>query len=213
MKSKKNLIISIVLILISIIYTILVKNIDVRAIGPNESLVGFGALNSVVHNAIGVNMSFYKITELLGLIPICMVLIYGLIGFMQLIKRKSLLKIDKEIIALGVLYVVVALIYVFFEKVIINYRPTLIDGVLEASYPSSHTLLAICVCASSLMVNKYIFKENKYIKIWNVISILLIILIVGGRIISGVHWASDIIGSMLISSALLMSFYTYLNKN
>ena len=208
MKNKKNILICVLLVLLSIIYTILVKYVDTSIIGPNGSVVGFSSLNSFVFNLTGNNMTLYKITEILGIIPILIALMYAVIGLIQVIDRKSL-KVDKELIALGILYVVVILIYVFFEKCIINYRPVIIDGVLEASYPSSHTLLSICICGSSLLINKYLFNNEKIYKYINIISIISMVLIVLGRLLSGVHWASDIIGSIIISITLLKILETY----
>lgn len=208
MKNKKNILICILLVLISIIYTILVKYVDTSIIGPNGSVVGFSSLNSFVFNLTGNNMTLYKITEVLGFIPILIALMYAVIGLIQVIDRKSL-KVDKELIALGILYVVVILIYVFFEKCIINYRPVLIDGILEASYPSSHTLLSVCICGSVLLINKYLFNNKKIYRYINIVSIISMILIVLGRLLSGVHWASDIIGSIIISITLLKILETY----
>lgn len=208
MKNKKNILICVLLVLISIIYTLLVKYVDTSTIGPNGSVVGFSSLNSFVFNLTGNNMTLYKITEILGIIPILIALMYAVIGLIQVIDRKSL-KVDKELIALGILYIIVILIYVFFEKCIINYRPVLIDGILEASYPSSHTLLSICICGSSLLINKYLFNNKKIYKYINIVSIISMVLIVLGRLLSGVHWASDIIGSIIISITLLKILETY----
>lgn len=208
---KKNIIISIVLIILSVLFTELVKNIDVKPIGPNESLVGFADINRLFHNLIGSNMIIYKITEFLGYIPIVMALVYVFIGLKELIERKSLLKVDREIYILALFYVLVVGVYVFFEKFIVNYRPILIDGVLEASYPSSHTLMSICLCGSSIIINKKIFK-NKFGDVENILSVILILLIVIGRIISGVHWFTDILGGIIISSALLVVFYSVISS-
>jgi len=208
---KKNIIISIVLIILSVLFTELVKNIDVKPIGPNESLVGFADINRLFHNLIGSNMIIYKITEFLGYIPIVMALVYVFIGLKELIERKSLLKVDREIYILALFYVLVVGVYVFFEKFIVNYRPILIDGVLEASYPSSHTLMSICLCGSSIIINKKIFK-NKFGDVENILSVIFILLIVIGRIISGVHWFTDILGGIIISSALLVVFYSVISS-
>ena len=103
-------------------------------------------------------------------------------------------------------------VYVFFEKVIINYRPVILDGELEASYPSSHTMLAICICMSSLLISKYYIKD-KYRKIFDNITFVLMILLVVGRIISGVHWITDIIGGILISLFLVSLYNTFIYEN
>ena len=130
---KRNIIISIILTIMAAGYTFIVKTVDVKTIGPNKSVVGLAKINDWFSNLIGSHMTLYKITEILGLAVILIVGIYGLLGLIQLIKRKSLVKVDREIILLGVLYVLMAVVYVFFEKFIINYRPVLIDGELEAS--------------------------------------------------------------------------------
>ena len=205
---RKNIIFSIILTLLAGIYTYLVRVIDRKAIGPNKSVVGFAKVNKAVSNLIGSHMTIYKITEIIGLVVIAIVLVYGIIGLVQLIKRKSLKKVDRNIWLLGGLYVLMAIVYVVFEKVIINYRPILIDGELEASYPSSHTILALCVGISSIIVSKdYI--SDKYIKLTNILTILLLLAVFVGRIVSGVHWISDIVGGVLISAMLLMWFYAF----
>ena len=209
---KRNFIISILLLISSIIFIVLLKNIDIKCDAVNNSCIGFSTINQFIFNKIGVNMTWYVITDWLGIIPILMSMVYAIIGLKQLIKRKSIRKIDKEIIILGIFYIVVILIYILFEKYIINYRPILMNGFLEASFPSSHTLMTICLCGSSIIINNRLFK-NKFTKIVNVISLFIIIITIIGRLISGVHWFTDIIGGILISSFLLMLFYSILNFN
>ena len=155
-------------------------------------------------------MIWYHITDWLGLIPIFMAIVYAFIGLIQLIKRRSIFKVDKEIILLGLYYIVVIALYVFFEKVIINYRPILMDGFLEASYPSSHTLMTLCICGSSILINKKLF-NNKITKVIDCLSIIILTITVVGRLISGVHWFTDIVGGILISSCLVMTFYSLLS--
>lgn len=203
MKEKKKIIVSLILFVVALIYTILVKNIDLAQIGPNGSIVGFSKMNSLISNYIGVNMIWYKITNFIGLISAFLVIYYVLIGIKQFIKEK---KVDDKIIILGIFYIVFAIVYLFFEKIIINYRPTLINGELEASYPSSHTLLAICICGSSIIMSKYYINSSKARKVINILTYILMFTIIVGRILSGVHWASDIIGGVLIGLFLLVTF-------
>ena len=207
---KRNFLISGILLLIAITFTILVKVVDVKQIGVNNSSIGFATLNQFIFETTGVNMIWYHITDWLGLIPVFMAIVYAFIGLIQFIKRRSIFKVDKEIILLGLYYIIVIALYVFFEKVIINYRPILMNGFLEASYPSSHTLMTICICGSNILINKKLF-NNKITKVINYLSIIIITITVVGRLISGVHWFTDIIGGILISSGLLMTFYSLLS--
>lgn len=207
---KRNFLISGILLLIAITFTILVKVVDVKQIGVNNSSIGFATLNQFIFETTGVNMIWYHITDWLGLIPVFMAIVYAFIGLIQFIKRRSIFKVDKEIILLGLYYIIVIALYVFFEKVIINYRPILMNGFLEASYPSSHTLMTICICGSSILINKKLF-NNKITKVINYLSIIIITITVVGRLISGVHWFTDIIGGILISSGLLMTFSSLLS--
>ena len=203
---KKNIILTSLLFIIFGVYTFIVKTVGVKAIGPKNSEVGLASINGWVRDVIGNNMTIYKITELLGYGLLLIVAVFGVIGLIQLIKRKSLFKVDREIISLGVLYVCMLVVYVLFEKIIINYRPILIDKVLEASYPSSHTVLSICVGTSFLMISsKYFDKYSKYL---NVLIAILLTLVLAGRIISGVHWITDIVGGLIISLALISLFKT-----
>ena len=207
---KRNFLISSILILVAIGFTILVKVVDVKQVGVYETYIGFATINQFVFKSIGVNMIWYHITDWLGLVPIFMAMTYALIGLIQLIKRKSFFRVDKEIIILGIFYIIVIALYLFFEKVIVNYRPILMDGFIEASYPSSHTLMTVCLCGSSIIVNRKLF-NNKLTKIINIISFIVIVITIIGRFISGVHWFTDIIGGILISSALLMTFNSTIN--
>ena len=211
-KVRKEFIISVLFLLIFCFYTFLVKTVDVDTIGPNSSEVGLATINEFFKDLIGKNETWYKITKYITVIPIFMVFIYAVLGFKQLIQRKSLFKVDKELFGLGIFYVVVIGLYVFFEVFIVNYRPVLMEGELEASYPSSHTLLALCLCGSSILLNR--MKYNKYpiSKIVNPILWIVMVVLVVGRLLSGVHWFSDILGGIIISTALIMFYYTYLKS-
>ena len=208
---KKNIILTSILFVLFGVYTYVVKTINVKAIGPNKSKVGLATFNGWFSKVIGSNMKIYKVTEYLGYVLLLIVVVFAVIGIVQLIKRKSLLKVDREIVALGILYVLMLAVYAAFEKIIINYRPILIDKVLEASYPSSHTVLAMCVATSFAMVaDKYFGKASKFLK---VIVLVLLTLVIAGRIISGVHWATDILGGVLISTALISVFNMIIDVN
>ena len=207
MKNKKRYLIGgFAFFLMFIIFTTIIKFIDVKNIGPHNTSVGLATINNFFVNKIGFNNKIYKITEILGIIPIIIVLIYAIIGLYSLIEEKSFKKVNKNLYYLAIFYIIVLGIYFLFEKVIINFRPVVIEGILESSYPSSHTILAICICGSSIILNNAIFKNNKIAKLENIISFIIIIMLPLLRFISGVHWFTDIIGGILLSLSLLLFF-------
>ena len=198
------------------LWTIAISLIDVQAIGPQGSTVGFATLNGCVHDFTGVNMSLYVITDWLGLVPIGVAFGFAVLGLVQWIKRKSLLKVDRSILTLGVFYTVVMAVYILFEIVVINYRPTLIDGYLEASYPSSTTILVMCVMPTAMMQFSPRIKNDLFRKCVTFTISVFIAFMVIGRLVSGVHWITDIIGGALLSTAIVLTYYsigTVVTKN
>ena len=188
------------------LWTVLVRFIDVQTIAPNGSSVGFTVLNKAVHETIGVHWGLYTVTDWLGLIPIVFVLGFAVLGLVQLIRRRSLFKVDRSILVLGGFYIVVMSMYLLFEEVAINYRPVLIDGNLEASYPSSTTMLALCVLPTAMMQLK---SRIRHIAVRRAVLVTLGALtafMVVGRLLSGVHWLTDIIGGVLLSVGLVMLY-------
>ena len=205
-ENKKYLISAIGFLAAFALWTLLIKIVDVQAIGPRDSSVGFAALNSFVHELFGVNMTLYTITDWLGLVPFVFVFGFAILGLCQWIKRKSLAKVDKSIFVLGGFYVVVMMAFLSFEFFVINYRPVLIEGVLEASYPSSTTMLVTCVMPTAVMQFNERIKSCLLKRIIKILIVLFIVFMVIGRLVSGVHWFSDIIGGILLSAGLVMLY-------
>ena len=199
---KKLLFAGSIFIVAFITWTILIQKVDVKTLGVNGTNIGFATINCWFHKLTGVHMMLYTITDWLGLIPIFICMIFGVMGLVQLIQRRSLLTVDYDIIFLGIYYVIVIFGYLIFEMIPINYRPILIEGFMEASYPSSTTLLVLCVMPTlSEQVNRR--SQNEIVK--KVIKALVICFsafMVFGRLISGVHWLTDIVGSIMLSIGL-----------
>lgn len=203
---KKELKVGGSLLVIFTIWTGLVQCVDVKPIGANTTDIGFSTLNSYFHQMTGVYMTLYTITDWLGLIPIFVCVVFGGLGLVQLIKRKSLFKVDKDLILLGIYYFIVIMGYLIFEMIPINYRPILIEGRLEASYPSSTTLLVLSVMPTLLLQIKRRSTHILITKIVSVVTILFSLFMVIARLTCGVHWLTDIIGALIISTGL---YYLY----
>ena len=205
-KGKKNLYIGIILLVAFLLWTCAVRLVDVQQIGPQNSSVGFATINNLVHTLTGTNMCLYTLTDWLGLVPIVFVISFGTLGLIQWIKRKHILKVDFNILVLGGFYIVVMAIYAVFEIFVVNYRPVLINGCLEASYPSSTTTLVICVMSTALIQFNLRLKNSVLKKSVVFIIIAFVVFMVLGRLISGVHWVTDIIGGALISASLVQMY-------
>lgn len=210
-KIKSSFIVPVCLLLLFIMYTVALRSIDVRTIGPENSSVGFATINQYIHERVGVNMTLYNITDVLGNIVILMMIGFAIIGLVQLVKRKSLKLVDKELLMLGFYYFLVLSFYLFFEIFIVNYRPILIEGVLEASYPSSTTMLALCVIPVGMMQFERLINNKTLRLLVNIICIIFLVFMVIGRLLSGVHWFTDILGGILLSLALI-TLYRSLNQ-
>lgn len=186
---------------------VLLKRYDVAPVGPQGTEVGFSHINQMVHDLTGVNMFLYDVTDFIGYGAILVCALFALAGFIQLVKRRSLLKVDREILSLGVLFVAVIGCYVFFEKYIINYRPIIMPGEVypEASFPSSHTMLVVTVMVAVMIVSDKYFGDlfGAFIRVLCFITALGT---VAGRLWCGVHWLTDIIGALLLSATLLFLF-------
>ena len=199
---KKELILGGSLLILFMIWTGLIQYVDVKPIGANNTDIGFSTLNSWFHHLTGVHMTIYTVTDWLGLIPIFVCVVFGGLGLVQLIKRKSIFKVDKDLILLGIYYFIVIIGYLIFEVIPINYRPILIKRRLEASYPSSTTLLVLCVMPTLILQVK---RRMTYIYFRNIICVLTILfslLMIIWRLISGVHWLTDIIGALILGTGL-----------
>ena len=206
MKEKRNLLAGAGLIGAFALWTVLIRWVDVQAVGQNGTKIGFADFNVWFHQLTGVHMTLYTITDWLGLVPIFICLCFGVLGLVQLIKRRSLLRVDPDILLLGIYYVLVIACYLIFEMIPINYRPVLIEGRQEGSYPSSTTLLVLSVMPTLMFQANRRVSNAMIRKAVAVFVIAFSAFMVIGRLISGVHWATDIIGSVLLSAGLYMLY-------
>lgn len=206
MKKNQNLLAGILLLVGFAVWTFLIQAVDVQPIGQNGSSVGFAALNDWFHQLTGVHWMLYTLTDWLGLVPICVCLIFAGAGFVQLVQRRSLFKVDLDIIMLGAYYVLVIFCYLLFEMVPINYRPVLIEGFLEASYPSSTTLLVLSVMPTLYFQAQRRLTASALRQAIRIFSVLFSAFMVIGRLVSGVHWLTDIVGAVLLSSGAFLIY-------
>ncbi len=203
---KKGIAAGAALVLAFILWTILIQCVDVQPVGQNGTDIGFAALNTWFHQLTGVHMAIYTITDWLGLVPILVCVCFGVLGLIQLIQRKSLMKVDADILLLGVYYILVILGYLIFEMIHINYRPIPIEGVMEASYPSSTTLLVLSVMPTLMFQVNRRSSSPAVRTVTAAFVVLFSAFMVIGRLVAGVHWLTDIVGGVLLSAGLYLVY-------
>ena len=207
MKAKRILFTGACLITAFVLWTAMIMSVDVQNVGQRGTAVGFAVFNTWFHELTGVHMRLYTVTDWLGLVPVAVCMCFAVLGLIQLIRRRSLFRVDIDIILLGAYYILVISGYLIFEMIPINYRPVLIDGILEASYPSSTTLLVLSVMPTLILQTERRIKNKTVRYSIYAFAVIFSVFMVTGRLIAGVHWATDIAGSVLLSLGLFELYH------
>lgn len=210
--TRRNYAVTASLFLAFVLFTLLIKYVDVRPIGPEGSSVGLATLNRLVSERLGVNLFWYALTDWLGLVPIMFACGFAALGLWQLLRRGSVARVDLDILLLGLFYLAVIGCYALFERLVINYRPVLLDGSLEASYPSSHVMVALCIMATAMMQFHRRLGNKRLVKALDLFCVLIIAVTVLGRLVSGVHWLTDILGGLILSAALIALYRSAISR-
>ena len=209
---KKKIWISVGFLLAFVLWTYAVSVVDVQPIGPEKSCVGFAAVNGPVHDFFGVRFTLYHLTEWMGLVPVVFGMGFAVLGLIQWIKRKHVLRVDRSLLILGAFYILVIAAYLYFESHAVNFRPVLIEGRLEASYPSSTTLLTLCVMPTAWMQLRSRMRVRAGRKVVCYLITAFTVFMVIGRLLSGVHWLTDIIGGVLLSAGLVVLYDAFAGR-
>lgn len=187
-------------------WTLLLRYADVRPVGPGGSSVGLAGLNCFFRDLTGTHLWLYTLTDWLSLLPLGLMPGFSLLGLSQWIRRKGLFRVDRSLLLLGVFYLMVLGAYLFFEALALNYRPVLIGGRLEASYPSSTTVLVLCVMGTARMQLKARLRSDRAKRVLLRMLDGFTVFMILGRLVSGVHWFSDIVGGILLSLGLVLLY-------
>ncbi len=201
-KQKKNysFFAGIVFLVLFAIFTVIVKTVDVAPKGPEGSKIGLWNLNRAFYLVTDYNRVWYRLTQGIGYIAILTAVVFGVVGAVQLIRRKSIKKVDISLLILASTYGLMAGFYVLFEALVINYRPMILDPAegLEASYPSSHTMLVIVVMMTAVYQIREKIHNLKLAWMLELACAVCVVLMIVGRLYSGVHWFTDIVGGVLL---------------
>ena len=198
--------------IVVILATVLVATVDVQPVGVEGTNLGFATLNTGFFSRFGENQTFYKISKIAGYLSFAVAGGFGIFFLVQLFQRKSLKKVDRNLTVLMLLYLAALIIYLLFETIVINYRPVLRDKGLEPSYPSTHAMLAYVIMVSAVDQWNIYIKNEKLLTAVVAASFLVMALILISRLLSGVHWLTDIIGGILFGDMLIAWYRAVLTR-
>lgn len=205
-KNKTSFTMSLILLAVSVIFTLLVAFVGKAPVGPENSEVDFAALNAALHDQFGYNTVFYGISSVLGYLTILTALINCVSFLVNLVKKKDLRMVRADLTATLGIYILLAVLYLVFEFVVINYRPVILEEGLEASFPSTHSMLAIAVMFSAAQQVRTGMKESGIRNILILLCVLTGVLTPVTRFFSGVHWFTDILGGVMYGLFLTSLF-------
>lgn len=212
MKKYLYLLFPIISFILFLVFTILVKTVDVTYI-QDIGYLGFYNINTSINSKIqSMNTSLYdKLSDVIMIISFVSVAIFAVIGIVQLIKRKSFKQVDPILYILLGLYVLVAAMYLTFSLMKINFSPLSTKENLKDSYPSSHVFISITLFVSGVMTATKYVNMGKWMSVIGFTgAILLSILSAVTRMFSGQHYFTDIIGAILLAIFLISAYYSAL---
>lgn len=150
-------------------------------------------------------MQWEKITDIILITALAVLGVFAVLGLVEWIKRKSLKKVDRELLAMiPPLFLMAATYFIFDHIFILNTRP---NGSGEPSFPSSHTMATATIFLMTMLaLKKYV--KNKSLRIFlDVVMLILIVLVSVGRVAANMHWTSDVIGALIFSLIFVAIYY------
>ena len=202
MKKITYLLIGLIPLVLFITFTVMVRCVDAHYI-EDVGYLGFYTLNMNVNEFVRQqdNHLFDVLTDILLFLSLATVLPFAIIGIHQLVKRKSLAKVDPLIYFMLGAYILSVVHYVTFILTSINASPLSTPDEIKQSYPSTHVFIFITYLFVALTGLFRYIKMSKVAKISAicVVSILSIIMVIF-RLYSGQHYLTDIIGGVLLAA-------------
>ena len=222
---QKGYMVGCALLIVFVLFTILVKVAGVGtarvkvvaadgtvAPGQEEISVGLSGLNIAASDALGYSGTWYKLSKYLGYVCIAAGGALCLWAVWQAVSRRGIRHIDRDLSCFCLLIIAMMFFYLLFEVLKLNWRPVILDEGLEASYPSTHTLLAICAAGGAAILLSRL-KIRRTLRVLGIAALCFVaFLTVLCRLLSGVHWVTDVLGGVILGAALLQMYRTLLRE-
>ena len=155
-------------------------------------------------------MQWSKITDIILVASIAVLGVFAVLGLYQWIKRKSLKKVDKPLLAMLIPLVLMAITYFIFDKfLVLNIRP---NGSGEPSFPSTHTMVVATIFLLTAIILPNYIKSKTARVIMDIVMLLFIILVSIGRVLANMHWVSDVVGGLIFAAIFTVIYYLILRR-
>lgn len=156
-------------------------------------------------------MQWELITNIILAISILTLAIFVCLGIYQWVTRKSLKKVDPELLWMPLPLALMALTYLIFEYIfVLNTRP---NGSGEPSFPSTHVMVVTTIFFLVTMILPKYVKNKTARVILEVLMVIMIGLNATGRVLANMHWPVDVIGGIAFAFIFTEIYYMSYKKH
>lgn len=199
-QGKKWFLAALILTAVFVVLTITVKYVDQKNIG--SQVIGWATINLWWRDIIGVRNFWQIASHIFAAITLIILVMFLVWQAIALLRRKSFRTMPRHWWFFDLTLIALALCYIVFQIMVINFRPLLIDGVAELSYPSSHVLLLATLWPVFILTLSREVKSRPWLRVASVIGIIVMTVGIIARLLSGYHWFTDIIGGIMLGAVL-----------
>ena len=195
---------------IFILFTIMVTALDGQTVDGHR--LGLATMNGWWRDLVGVNAAWRVVSDVVAVGTV-----FGAVGLLivqivAVVRGRGLRPVVRDWWGVDLVLISLGICYGLFQIVVINYRPLLMHGVAEASYPSSHVLLFATVWPL-LILTLWRMTKRRWVRV-TVMVVGMMVMLAGivARALSGYHWLSDLVGGVLLG-VTLVAWYLALQYN
>jgi undecaprenyl-diphosphatase len=155
-------------------------------------------------------MQWKLISDVILISAFAVFAVFAILALCQLIKRRSLKKVDKQLLWAILPFALMAIAYVVFDKfIVLNTRP---NGSGEPSFPSTHVMVVATIfLVVASILPKYI-KSKSACVVLDLMMLLLLFLVCAGRVFSKMHWISDVLGGLGFAAIFAGIYYLIIRR-
>lgn len=155
-------------------------------------------------------MQWELITNVILITSIITLAVFVFLGLYQWISRKSIKKVDRQLLWMPVPLILMVITYLLFQYVfVLNTRP---NGSGESSFPSTHVMVVATIFFIAMMILPKYVKSKPIRIILDVLMVVMISLTSVGRVAADMHWVLDVIGAVVFAFIFTEVYYLIIHR-